>query len=183
MGFLVPIFASLFGIFSLIVSYEGIISLVKTENEINTFLNIKTTQALASQVPIQRYKEEELETALIKLCQTAQSMIIQCQNCYISGRTNCPYPTNSFCLSARGVNYNDPTIVWGFLPNPSGDFTDVYSAPVKDINTLTDVSELPEGIRYLLVNQISQESFAGYSYLRPSGSFADACAVEGVITR
>lgn len=183
MGFFIPIVFSLIAMFMMVVSYEATIGKVKAENRIDTFLKIDTSQSLSSSSFSTMNKEEELEAFLIRLCQTAQSMIINCQECYLSGRTNCPYPTDAFCQSARGVNYNDVNLVWGFLPNNSGDFSDVYSARDKDLNTLTNVNEIPQGIRYLLKREMNLSAFSGYRYVRPQASFGDACAVEGVLSR
>ena len=172
--------------FLFITSLETSIYIVKTQNSLEKFkINATewTTKSVPSVSPI--VEKEQLEEALIRYCQFAQAMIIKCQECYLAGNTYCPYPTDAFCQSARFANYNDPNLVWGFLPNNSGFLTDILSAPFQNINSLTDVNQLPLGIRYLFRQEFSATEIANYRYLRPvvpTGT-TDACAIEGIVTR
>jgi len=141
---------------------------------------------------------EDLNGQLIRLCQLGQAMIIRCQECYASGRTDCPYPTNAFCQSARGANYNDPTLVWGFLPdtdgNGDGDLSLIWTyndpnCPLDPSNPdadLTSINCLPQYIR-LKARQVLDPTLVQLfriTYKRPTDAngTTDICAVDGVIT-
>lgn len=183
MGFLIIVGTAIFTAVSIILSFETVKSEIGVKNQVYEYTKIDTSSFYAKNLPVQRVKPEEIETFLIRACQTAQSMIIKCQQCYMEGNLWCPYPTNSFCWSARGVNPNDTALMWSFLPNNSGQLTEVLSASDRDVNTLTDVAQLGEGIRWLIKRQVSADFFDGYRYAKPSGWSADACAVEGVVVQ
>lgn len=183
MGFLIIVGASLMGLASFLMSFSVVKSEIQAKNNIDEYLKIKTEAYFSKTLPVQKYKQEEIETALIRACQLAQAMIIRCQNCYTSGYSFCPYPTNQFCQSAKGVNYNDASIVWSFLPNISGSLTEILTGSSINVNNLTNVSQLGQGIRWVLQRQFDGNFFNGYRYIRPQGVSTDACAVEGIVYR
>ena len=135
---------------------------------------------------------EEINNLLRRICQTGQSLIVRCQYCEVKTPGRCPYPTEEFCESAKGVDYNDPTLVWGFLPSRKGSLEDLFnSSPcaedgtcfydVRDIEKLKNVEELPAFLLSLAQHLLPRNS-AKLVYRRPEGKAGDICAVEGVIT-
>jgi len=141
---------------------------------------------------------EDLNGQLIRLCQLAQAMIIRCQECYASGKENCPYPTDQFCQSAKGANYNNASLVWGFLPdtdgNGDGDLSLIWTyndpnCPLNEDNPdadLRSVNCLPQYIRLKARKVLDQDlvQFFKITYKRPTNSTGttDVCAVDGIIT-
>jgi len=135
---------------------------------------------------------DEINGRLIRLCQIGQAMIIRCQECYASGKNNCPYPTDQFCQSAKGADYNDPNIVWGFLPHATGNLRDIwdYNDPNCHISEedpdrdLKSINCLPQYIRIKARKILSRDlADLNITYTRPTDKGStDVCAVEGVIT-
>ncbi|MBX6424194.1 hypothetical protein [Thermosulfurimonas sp. F29] len=126
---------------------------------------------------------EEAERTLIRVCEMLRALVIKCQECYATGRTFCPYPTDAFCSSARGFSLSSP-LYWAFLPNASGSLSEVFTqggalAP----SALTNVSQLPLVGRYWIRTQVAQADWTGLRYVRPGNTGADPCAVDGVVTR
>ena len=183
MGFLLIVGTAIISAVSLVFSFIAVKSEIQIKNEAEEYSKIDTDSFYAKVLPVQKAKPEEVETFLIRACQTAQSMIIKCQQCYMEGNWWCSYPTAYFCASVRGVNPNDPSVVWSFLPNNSGQLTEILNAKDINIKYLVNISQLGEGIRWLIKRQVSADFFDGYRYVKPSGWFADACAVEGVVVQ
>jgi hypothetical protein len=141
---------------------------------------------------------EDINGQLIRLCQIGQAMIIRCQECYAEGKKNCPYPTDEFCRSAVNIDYNDPHLVWGFLPNEDGngggDLKAIWEYddggcdldpdnPEKDLKS---VNCLPQYIR-LKARKVLDPTLVqifDIKYQRPTerGNSTDICAVDGLIT-
>ncbi len=186
MGLLVAPFMVLIAFFSLMLSYDYTLNEIKTKNLLSEF-QIDANEWTVRTVPTadRISPTGQLEEALVRYCQFAQAMIIRCQECYASGRTYCPYPTDAFCQSAKGANYNDYNLDWGFLPNSKGYLTDLYSLPNMSINNLTNISQIPLGIRWLFIRTFSQAEVSGFIYLKPPPppAGADVCGVEGIITQ
>jgi len=171
-------------VFVAVVSLETSILPVKTQNLVDEFkatTNEWTVSSPPSPSPV--IEKEQLEEALVRYCQFAQAMIIKCQECYLAGNNFCPYPTDAFCRSALNANYNDPNLVWGFLPNNSGFLTDILEAPSMNINSLTSIMQLPLGIRYLFKQNFATSELGNYRYVKPDTFGTDACAVEGIVVR
>jgi len=135
---------------------------------------------------------EKLNNLLRRICQIGQSLIVRCQYCETKNPGNCPYPTEEFCQSAEGVNYNNPRLVWGFLPNEVGTVDDLLNTPAcapdgtcfygpEDLGKLKDIRELPAYLLSLAQRLVSP-SDGKLIYHRPEGKASDICAVEGVIT-
>ncbi|MGC8579397.1 MAG: hypothetical protein ACP5MB_04995 [bacterium] len=192
MGFLSLVLFGAIEVAMVVASFFALKSDLVAHNKADIFLHIKANQPMAVNQPKILNKRDEIETALIRYCEIAQSMIIQCQECaaeHYGDASVCPYPTVSFCVSATSSgtnNYNNPNIVWGFLPNNQGTLSDLFSEYAIPINQLTSVSQLPNGIAWLIQHQLSPQFFQDnsgnfYGYIKPNTSSGDACAVSGVV--
>jgi len=169
-----------------LVSYASLSLLrAKSELKVKVWSKYKSRDSVVEGTPTYSTvrKPEEIEKLLVHYCEYGRAMIIRCQECYASGRTYCPYPTDAFCQTARGANYNDPNIVWGFLPSTSGNVKDIVGAYSKDINSLTSIYQIPAGIRWLIKREYSADYFEDYRYRRPTTAGTDPCAVEGIVCR
>ena len=183
MGFLLIVGTAIISTVLFLLSFSAVKNPIKIKNEIQEYALINTSAYYSKFSPTTLSKDEQVKTLLIRACQEAQSLILQCQNCYAEGNFLCTEPNPSFCVSARGVNPNDADIVWSFLPNSEGSLTDIYTASDKNIRDITSINELGAGIRWLIKMQVSRKFLQGYRYKRPSGNLPDACAVEGVLTK
>lgn len=152
---------------------------VEVRNEHHSFITDKSPVGTKS--TIDNSDTDEVEKALIRTCQTAQSWVLICKNCYLAGKTSCPYPTDSFCQSAKTVDMTDANTFWSFLPNTSGSLSDVQSASTVNNNSMTNVSQLSQGQRFILNNVFDYSKYSNYRYYRPSGTASDVCAVSSVI--
>ena len=180
---LVFITAVFFSVYLIAQSLSASLSQIKTESEKSRFFrNLGVVKFQPYVLPY----EQEIETALLRACQLGQSWILRCQECFIETRDTsaCPYPTESFCRSALGANINDWGLLWGFLPNPSGNLSEIWTAPEKDPSTLTDISEIPLGIRYIIRRTYPLRDWSGFRYERPEARPSGfPCGVSGVVTR
>ncbi len=192
MGFLSLVLFGVVKVAMVVASFFAIKSDVVAHNKADIFLHIKANQPIAIRQPKILNKRDEIETALIRYCEIAQSMIIQCQECAVENGGNpyaCSYPTVSFCLSATTNptnNYNNATYVWSFLPNSQGSLSDLFTEYAIPINSITNVSQLGNGIAWLIQHQLSPDFFKDnsgkfYGYIKPNISNGDACAVSGVV--
>ena len=159
--------------------------------EIKSRKYIEQTTTHEVKLPVRPYPViEDLNGQLMRLCQLGQAMIIRCQECYLSGETNCPYPTNEFCESAKGADYNDPNLVWGFLPDPTGDLSVIWdyddpSCNIENDEDLKTLNCLPQYIRWKARRVLDKNLVEKFEirYRRPAEKeSSDVCAVDGVIT-
>lgn len=130
--------------------------------------------------------EEEVETALNRACQLGQAWIVRCQECYLRTRNvyACPYPTVSFCQSALGRSINDWNLLWGFLPNGRGSLAEIWNAPAMNPSNMTNVNQIPQGVRWVIRNTFPLSDWQSFRYVRPSPRGRGfPCGVEGVLTR
>ncbi len=153
---------------------------LQTENQIKKFLTDDTIQIETNKE--EKRKLEDSERALIRTCQTGQSWVLICKQCYANGYTNCPYPTDSFCQSAKTVDTTDMLTFWKFLPNANGVFSDIKNGTKTNKNNLTNISQLASALRGELSNIYDFSNNKNYHYERPSGSATDVCAVSGVVS-
>ena len=152
---------------------------IQTENKLKTFLTDDTIQA-----ELIKNKERNLENSekvLIRTCQMGQSWVMICKQCYSHGNTVCPYPTDSFCQSARNIDTSDMSIFWGFLPNNNGLFSDIKNGSKINITNLTNISQLPSVLRNEMF-KVYDYSNVNYHYEKPSGKATDVCGVSGVVS-
>ncbi|GEM_PF-2552885 len=163
----------------------------ETKLEVERFFQ-ETHSLVPRHLPKNTSRLEELNALLRRVCQVGQSLIVRCQYCEAKTPGSCPYPTESFCQSVEGVNYNNPRLVWGFLSNPTGTVGELLNTPpcspdgtcfwngLEDMEKLKDVRELPAFLLSLAQDLISP-SDGNLIYRRPKGKSSDICAVEGVI--
>jgi len=152
---------------------------VEVRNEHQSFVTDKSPVGTKS--TLDNLDTDEVERALIRTCQTAQSWVLTCKNCYLAGRTNCPFPTDSFCQGAKTVNMTDANTFWSFLTNTSGNLSDIQSASTVDNNSMTNISQLSQGQRFILNNVFDYSKYNNYRYYKPSGTSSDVCAVSSII--
>lgn len=152
---------------------------VEMRNSHQSFIVNKTPVGTKS--TLDNFDTDEIEKSLIRTCQTAQSWVLTCKNCYSTGETTCPYPTDSFCQGARTVNMTDADTFWSFLPNTSGSLSDIKTAPTVNSTGMTSISQLSQGQRFILNNVFDYSKYSNYKYYRPSGTSSDVCAVSNII--
>ena len=150
-----------------------------TENKHSSLL--KDTTFINKTPTLDNYNIVEAEKALIRTCQQGQSWVLICKKCYALGNTNCPYPTNSFCQSAKNTDMNDASVFWSFLPNSSGLFSEIQSSATQNTNTMTDVSQMSRALRDVMNRVYDYNGNPDYKYYRPSGRYGDVCAVSSIV--
>lgn len=176
-----------FLVFSFLVA-QGLrtqVGFLEREEKKNDFLHVSELRLQSAEPPTLSY-EEEIETALNRACQLGQAWIIRCQECVLQTGSvfACALPTVSFCQSALGRNINDWNLLWGFLPNNSGSLADIWNAPAIDPNTMTNVNQIPQGVRWVIRSTFPQSDWQSFRYVRPAPrSSGFPCGVEGVVTR
>ena len=155
---------------------------LKTENTIRDMFVYSDPFVLGTKPKRQRaLLILEAERMLNRACQIGKAWILRCQQCFLTGRTFCPYPTQSFCLSARGASINDYELLWGFLPNEEGLLNEIWTAPSMNPNNMTNINQIPLGVRWIIQNQYPQAVFGIFAYEKPSGGGVDPCAVTDVV--
>jgi len=129
----------------------------------------------------ERYKISEAETALTKTCLLGQSLVLNCKKCYTHGNTNCPYPTDSFCQSARNADTSNVNTFWSFLPNATGKFSDIKNGSTIQMSSLRSMGQLPQALRGELNKVYDYSNSPNYSYSRPSGTATDVCGMSSIV--
>ncbi len=176
-----------FFVFSFVLT-QGLKTQVESlerEEKKNDFLYLSQLRIPSFEPPSLSY-EEEVETALNRACQIGQAWIIRCQECVLQTGSvfSCPYPTVSFCQSALGRSINDWALLWGFLPSNTGSLLDIWNAPAVNPNTMTNVNQIPQGVRWIIRNTFPRADWQNFRYVRPvPRSSGFPCGVEGVVSR
>lgn len=129
------------------------------------------------------YNVEEIEQAMIGICQSLQAHILICRSCYQAGNTYCPYPTNNFCESVKNLNEEDPSVVWSFLPNNNGYVKDLQNLQGKNPNDLETKEDLALVGIYRLNKTITYSILdPNLKYTKPTDSNTTSpCAVSDFI--
>ena len=128
------------------------------------------------------YNVEEIEQAMIGVCQSLQAHILICRTCYQAGNTYCPYPTDSFCKSVKNLNEDDPSVVWSFLPDNNGYVKDLQSLKGKNPNNLQNANDLALVGIYRLNKTITYSILdPNLKYTKPQGNTTSPCAVSDFI--
>lgn len=157
--------------------------LIKTTIEKNVTNPIKI---FYSQPTSSNNNIDEITKVLIGLCHMNQAQIIICQECYESGKTYCPYPTDAFCEQARNADPDDPSIAWNFLPGSLGStgyINSLENQPEKNPNDIQSLNDLGEAEIYRL-NKVFQYNFydPNLKYTKPNTKKGeDPCAVDGIV--
>jgi len=180
MGIFAVIFSSILLLLFMGANLKLQTSNLQTENKVKKFLTDDTIQIEI--VNEEKLKLEDSERALIRTCQTGQSWVLICKQCYAHGHTVCPYPTDSFCQSAKTVDTSNMLTFWNFLPNANGVFSDIKNGTKLDKNNLTNISQLAPVLRNELSKVYDFNNNKNYHYERPSGTATDVCGVSGVVS-
>ncbi len=178
MGIFVLVFSSIVLLLFMGAELSLKTNTLKTSNNITKFLTDNSVQADTSNE--KGWGIQNAQRALIRTCQEGQSWVLICQHCFATGQSYCPYPTASFCQSARNVNTSNMSTFWAFLPNAHGTFSDIKNGSKTPTSDLTSMSQFPSALRYEFSTIYNFSKNKNYNYTRPSGIATDVCGVSGV---